>query len=183
VQGDIATNVLYIQKGRAKFTVVNPLGKEIVITIFRSGEFFGEGVLAGQTSRIGSATSIEPTTVLVLERTEMERALHADDLLSDSFITYIVSRNLRVEADLMDQIFNSTEKRLARSLLLLARYGMEGPAKPVLDKISPKTFAEMSGTTRSRVNRFLNKFRILGFIDYNGGIPVQKSLLGVVLHK
>jgi CRP/FNR family transcriptional regulator, cyclic AMP receptor protein len=181
-QGDAATSVIYIQKGSVKFTVVNESGKEAVVAIFGSGDFLGEGAIAGESIRLGTATAVVPTTVLIIGKKEMIRVLHAEHLLSDRFITYMLERNRRVEADLVDQLFNSTEKRLARTLLLLARYGKEDHPEKVLQKISQETLAEMIGTTRSRVNFFMNKFRKLGFIDYNGKITVNKSLLKIVLH-
>ncbi len=182
-QGDAADSVMYVQKGGVKFTVVNESGKEAVIAIFGPGDFFGEGGMAGQTLRMGTATAIAPTTVLVIEKDEMIRVLHAEHELSDRFITHVLARNIRVEADLVDQLFNSTEKRLARTLLLLARYGKEGQPERVLQKVSQETLAEMVGTTRTRVNLFMNKFRKLGFIEYNGEIKINKSLLSVVLHE
>jgi CRP-like cAMP-binding protein len=182
-QGDSADSVIYIQKGGVKFTVVNESGKEAVIAIFSSGDFLGEGVMAGQTIRTGTATAISPTMVLVIQQTEMVRALHAENQLSDRFISCMLARNLRIEADLVDQLFNSTEKRLARTLLVLAQYGGQDAPKTVIHKISQTMLAEMIGTTRSRVNLFMNKFRKLGFIEYNGEIKVNKSLLTVVLHE
>ena len=182
-QGDAADSVMYVQKGGVKFTVVNESGKEAVIAIFGPGDFFGEGGIAGQRLRMGTATAIVPTTVMVIENDEMIRVLHAEHELSDRFIAHILARNIRVEADLVDQLFNSTEKRLARTLLLLARYGSEDQPDRVLHKVSPNTLAEMMGTTLSQVNLFMNKFRKLGFIEYNGEIKVNKSLLTVVLHE
>jgi CRP/FNR family transcriptional regulator, cyclic AMP receptor protein len=182
-QGDGADSVMYVQRGGVKFTVVNESGKEAVIAIFSPGDFFGEGGMAGQTLRMGTATAIVPTTVLLIEKSEMIRVLHEEHELSDRFIAHILARNIRVEADLVDQLFNSTEKRLARTLLLLARYGKEGQPERVLQMVSQETLAEMIGTTRTRVNLFMNKFRKLGFIEYNGGIKVNKSLLSVVLHE
>jgi CRP/FNR family transcriptional regulator, cyclic AMP receptor protein len=182
-QGEAADSVIYIQKGSVKFTVVNESGKEAVVAIFGPGDFFGEGGMAGQTIRMGTATAVSPTTVLMIEKAEMMRVLHAEHALSDRFITYMLARNIRVEADLIDQLFNSTEKRLARTLLLLARYGQEDHPQQVLQKVSQETLAEMIGTTRSRVNLFMNKFRKLGFVEYNGEIKVNKSLLTVVLHE
>ena len=182
-QGDAADSVMYVQKGGVNFTVVNESGKEAVIAIFGPGDFFGEGGMAGQTLRMGTATATVPTTVLVIEKDEMIRVLHAEHELSDRFIAHILARNIRVEADLVDQLFNSTEKRLARTLLLLARFGKEGQPERVLQKVSQETLAEMIGTTRPRVNLFMNKFRKLGFIDYNGEIKINKSLLSVVLHE
>jgi CRP/FNR family transcriptional regulator, cyclic AMP receptor protein len=182
-QGDAADSVMYVQRGGVKFTVVNESGKEAVIAIFGPGDFFGEGGMAGQTLRMGTATAIVATTVLLIEKSEMIRVLHEEHELSDRFIAHILARNIRVEADLVDQLFNSTEKRLARTLLLLARYGKEGQPERVLQTVSQETLAEMIGTTRTRVNLFMNKFRKLGFIEYNGGIKVNKSLLSVVLHE
>jgi CRP/FNR family cyclic AMP-dependent transcriptional regulator len=182
-QGEAADSVMYVQKGSVKFTVVNESGKEAVVAIFGPGDFFGEGCLAGQPIRMGSATSTALTTVLMIEKDEMMRVLHAEHALSDRFITYMLARNIRVEADLIDQLFNSTEKRLARTLLLLARYGQADQPQQVLQKVSQETLAEMIGTTRSRVNLFMNKFRKLGFVEYNGEIKVNKSLLTVVLHE
>jgi CRP/FNR family transcriptional regulator, cyclic AMP receptor protein len=182
-QGDAADSVMYVQKGGVKLTVVNESGKEAVVAVFGPGDFFGEGGMAGQTMRMGTATAIAPTTVLVIENDEMIRVLHAKHELSDRFITHMLARNIRVEADLVDQLFNSTEKRLARALLLLARYGKEGQPERVLQKVSQETLAEMIGTTRTRVNLFMNKFKKLGFIEYNGEIKINKSLLSVVLHE
>jgi CRP/FNR family transcriptional regulator, cyclic AMP receptor protein len=182
-QGDTADSVMYIQTGSVKFTVVNERGKEAVVALFGSGDFFGEGAMAGPTIRMGTATAMVPTTVLIIGKEEMMRALRAEHELSDRFITYMLARNIRAEADLIDQLFNSTEKRLARTLLLLARYGREGQPDRMLQKISQETLAEMIGTTRPRVNLFMNKFRKLGFIEYNGGIKINKSLLTLVLHE
>jgi CRP/FNR family cyclic AMP-dependent transcriptional regulator len=182
-QGDPANAVIYIQKGSVKFTVVNESGKEAVVAIFGSGDFFGEGAIEGESIRLGTATAVAPTTVLMIGKKEMIRVLHTEHSLSDRFITYLLARNRRVEADLVDQLFNSTEKRLARTLLLLARYGKEDQPETMLQKISQETLAEMIGTTRSRVNFFMNKFRKLGFIEYNGKITVNKSLLKIVLHE
>jgi CRP/FNR family transcriptional regulator, cyclic AMP receptor protein len=182
-QGDAADSVMYIQKGSVKLTVVNESGKEAVVAIFGSGDFFGEGGMAGQPVRMATATAIVSTTVLVIRKDEMTRVLHTEHELSDRFIAYMLTRNIRVEADLVDQLFNSTEKRLARTLLLLARYGKEDQPQRVLQKVSQETLAEMIGTTRSRVNMFMNKFRKLGFIEYNGEIKINKSLLTVVLHE
>jgi CRP/FNR family transcriptional regulator, cyclic AMP receptor protein len=174
-QGDAADSVMYIQKGSVKLTVVNESGKEAVVAIFGGGDFFGEGGMAGQAVRMATATAIVPTTVLVIGKDEMIRVLQTEHSLSDRFIAYMLARNIRVEADLIDQLFNSTEKRLARTLLLLARYGKEDQPERVLQKVSQETLAEMIGTTRSRVNLFMNKFRELGFIEYNGGIKINKS--------
>jgi CRP/FNR family cyclic AMP-dependent transcriptional regulator len=182
-QGDAADSVMYVQKGSVKLTVINESGKEAVVAILGSGDFFGEGGMAGQTLRIGTATAMVPTTVLIVQKDEMIRVLHAEHQLADRFIAHMLARNIRVEADLIDQLFNSTEKRLARVLLLLARYGKEDQPERVLQKVSQETLAEMIGTTRSRVNLFMNKFKRLGFIEYKGGIKINKSLLTVVLHE
>jgi CRP/FNR family cyclic AMP-dependent transcriptional regulator len=182
-QGDAANDVFYVQKGSVKLTIVNESGKEAIVAIFGPGDFFGEGGMAGQTLRMGTTTAIGPTTLLTIGKQEMIRVLHAEHALSDRFIAHMLARNIRVEADLVDQLFNSIEKRLARTLLLLARYGKEGETEPVLQKVSQETLAEMIGTTRTRVNMFMNKFRKLGFIEYNGEIKVKKSLLSVVLHE
>ena len=181
-QGDPAKDVLYIQKGGVRLSVVNESGKEAVVAVLGPGDFFGEGCLAGQPVRIGTATAIAATTVLIIDKKEMIRVLHDEHAFSDRFITYMLSRNIRVEEDLIDQLFNSSEKRLARTLLLLARYGMEDKPQGVLPKIPQEMLAEMVGTTRSRVNFFMNKFRKLGFIKYNGGLQINTSLLSVVLH-
>jgi CRP/FNR family cyclic AMP-dependent transcriptional regulator len=181
-QGDPAKTVMYIQKGRVKLSVVNEVGREAVVAVLGPGDFFGEGCLAGQPIRIGTATAIAPSTLLVIEKDQMTRVLHEERELSDRFISYMLSRNIRVEADLVDQLFNSTEKRLARTLLLLARYGKENQPEKVVPKVSQELLAEMIGTTRSRVNLFMNKFKKLGFIRYNGGLHIDSSLLSVVLH-
>jgi CRP-like cAMP-binding protein len=182
-QGDVAETVMYIQKGGVKFTVVNGSGKEAVVAMFGPSDFFGEGCMAGQPLRMGTATAITPTTLLVMQKKELLRVLHAEHELSDHFISYMLGRNIRVEEDLIDQLFNSSEKRLARTLLLLARYGKQEQPDRTLPKVSQETLASMIGTTRSRVNFFMNKFRKLGFIEYNGKIKVNKSLLTVVLHE
>jgi len=181
-QGDLSKNVLYIQKGAVRLSVVNEMGKEAVVAVLGAGDFFGEGCLAGQPIRIGSATAITASTVLIIDKREMIRVLHAEHEFSDRFITYMLARNIRIEADLVDQLFNSTEKRLARALLLLAQYGKEDHVQRVLPKVSQETLAETIGTTRSRVNVFMNKFKKLGFIKYNGGLQINNSLLSVVLH-
>jgi len=183
LQGDPAKNVMYIQEGGVKLTVVNETGKEAVVAILGPGDFFGEGCLAGQSICMATATTIAPTTVLVIEKNEMIRVLHGEHEFSDRFIAYVLARNLRVEQDLVDQLFNSSEKRLARTLLLLARYDVPGQPQKVLPKVSQEVLAEMIGTTRPRVNFFMNKFRRLGFIEYNGEIHINSSLLGVVLHE
>jgi CRP/FNR family cyclic AMP-dependent transcriptional regulator len=181
-QGDPAKSVMYIQEGGVKLSVVNETGKEAVVAILGPGDFFGEGCLAGQSVCMATATTIAATTMLVIEKTEMIRVLHEEREFSDRFIAYMLARNIRVEEDLIDQLFNSSEKRLARTLLLLARYGAQGQPQKVLPKVSQEMLAEMIGTTRSRVNYFMNKFRKLGFIQYNGEIHVNNSLLSVVLH-
>ena len=181
VQGDPATKVMYIQEGGVKLSVVNETGKEAVVAILGPRDFLGEGCLAGQSIYMATASAIAPTTVLVIEKTEMVRALHAEHELSDRFIVYTLARNIRIEEDLVDQLFNSSEKRLARTLLLLARYGAKDQPQQAIPKVSQETLAEMIGTTRSRVNFFMNKFRKMGFIQYNGEIHVNKSLLSVVL--
>jgi len=182
-QGESIKNVLYIQKGGIKLSVVNEVGKEAVVAMLGPGDFFGEGCLAGQPVRMGTATAITPTTLLVIEKQEMIRVLHAERAFSDHFVAYMLSRNIRIEQDLIDQLFNSSEKRLARTLLLLARYGQQDQPQKVVAKISQETLAEMIGTTRSRVNVFMNKFKKLGFIKYNGGLHIDTSLLSVVLHE
>jgi len=182
-QGDCATSVMYVQKGCVKISVVNEVGKEAVVAILGPGDFLGEGSLAGQTVRMGMATAIAPTTVLVIETSEMIRVLHAEHAFSDRFVSYMLSRNIRIEEDLIDQLFNSSEKRLARTLLLLARYGKEPKPQKILPKVSQEILAEMVGTTRPRINYFMNKFRNLGFIQYDKGeLHVHSSLLNVVLH-
>jgi CRP/FNR family transcriptional regulator, cyclic AMP receptor protein len=181
-QGDAAKSVMYLQEGRVKLSVVSEAGKEAVIAILGPGDFFGEGCLAGQAVRMGTATAMTASIVLVIEKEEMLRVLHEQHELSDRFIHFMLVRNIRVEEDLIDQLFNSSEKRLARTLLLLARYGKQDQPQRVLPKVSQETLAEMVGTSRTRVNLFMNKFRKLGFIKYNGGIEVNTSLLNVVLH-
>jgi CRP-like cAMP-binding protein len=181
-QGDPANNVMYIQEGGVKLTVVNETGKEAVVAILGPGDFFGEGCLTGQSIRMATATTVALTTVLEIEKHEVMRVLHEEHEFSDRFIAYTLARNTRIEEDLIDQLFNSSEKRLARTLLLLARYGAQDQPQKVIPNVSQETLAEMIGTTRSRVNFFMNKFRKLGFIQYNGEIHVNKSLLSVVLH-
>src|ERR1700730_4556669 len=181
-QGDPAKTVMYIQKGRVKLSVVNEVGKEGVVAVLGPGDCLGEGCLTGQPIRIGTATAIAPSTLLVIEKDQMIRVLHEEHELSDRFISYMLTRNIRVEADLVDQLFNNTEKRLARTLLLLARYGKENQPEKIVPKVSQEVLAEMIGTTRSRVNLFMNKFKKLGFIKYNGGLHIDSSLLSVVLH-
>ncbi len=182
-QGDACENVMYLQKGGVKLSVLSKLGKEAVVAILGPGDFFGEGCLAGQPVRIATATAITPSAVLVVEKDTMLRLLHRQHALSDRFISYMLTRNIRIEADLIDQLFNSSEKRLARALLLLARYGQQDAPQRVVPKMSQKTLAEMVGTTRSRVNFFMNKFKRLGFIEDNGELKINASLLSVVLHE
>jgi CRP/FNR family cyclic AMP-dependent transcriptional regulator len=181
-QGDACKTVMYIQKGSVKLSVVSKAGKEAVVAMLKPGDFVGEGGLAGQPVRIATATATTPATLLVISLDEMTRVLHAEHALSDHFIAYMLGRNIRIEEDLIDQLFNSSEKRLARTLLLLARYGKKDKPQWVLPKISQETLAEMIGTTRSRVNFFMKKFEKLGFIAYDGGLQVNDSLLSVVLH-
>jgi CRP-like cAMP-binding protein len=181
-QGDAAKSVMYLQEGSVKLTVVSESGKEAVVAIMVPGDFFGEGCLAGQSVRMGTATAVTHSTALVIEKSQMLRVLHEQHDLSDRFIRFMLARNIRIEEDLVDQLFNSSEKRLARTLLLLARYGKEDKPHAVLHEVSQETLAEMIGTTRSRVNFFMNKFRKLGFIKYNGGLQINTSLLSVVLH-
>jgi CRP-like cAMP-binding protein len=181
-QGDPAKGVKYIQEGGVKLSVLNENGKEAVVAILGPGDFFGEGCLAGQPICMGTATAIVATSILFIEKSEMMRALRTEHSLSDRFIAFMLARNIRTEEDLVDQLFNSSEKRLARTLLLLARYGSEDKPHGVLPKLSQEMLAGMVGTTRSRVNFFMNKFRKLGFIKYNGGLQVNTSLLNVVLH-
>ena len=173
---------MYILKGSVKMSVLSRTGKEAVVAMLGGGDFFGEGALTGQSIRIGTATAMTPTTVLVIETAAMLQLLRDEPRFSERFIAYMLARNIRVEADLVDHLFNSSEKRLARALLLLARYGDEGGPLRRIPKISQETLAEMIGTTRSRVNFFMNKFRDLGFVEYNGEIKVNTSLLSVVLH-
>ena len=180
-QGDAATQVKYIQKGGIKLSVLSRIGKEAVVAMLGPGDFFGEGVLAGQAVRIETARAIVATTVLALEKDAIVRLLHEEPAFSDRFIAHMLTRNVRIEADLIDQLFNSSEKRLARTLLLLARYGQQGPDHTI-PRVSQETLAEMVGTTRSRVNFFMNKFRKLGLIEYNGALKINPSLLSVVLH-
>jgi CRP-like cAMP-binding protein len=182
-QGEPADSVFYVQKGKAKVTVVSKQGKEAVVAILGADEFFGEGCLAGQTKRIATVAAMTDAVVTRLERAAIVRTLHEEPAFSEVFIAYLLNRSIRVEADLVDQLFNSSEKRLARLLLLLANFGKETKPEPIIAKISQETLAEMIGTTRSRVSFFMNKFRKLGFIEYNGGIEVHSSLLNVVLHE
>jgi CRP-like cAMP-binding protein len=181
-QGDEARGVKYIQEGGVKLSVVNEVGKEAVVAMLGPGDFFGEGCLAGQPVCMATATAIVPTSILFIEKKEMIRVLHTEHGLSDLFISHMLARNIRIEEDLVDQLFNSSEKRLARTLLLLARYGKEDQPHGLLPRVSQEILAEMIGTTRSRVNFFMNKFKKLGFIKYNGGLQINTSLLSVVLH-
>lgn len=180
-QGDTAQDIGYIQQGGVKISVLSRIGKEAIVALLAPGDFLGEGALAGQTVRIATATALVPSTVLVIPKDAMVALLHEQPAFSKRFITYMLARNIRVEADLVDQLFNSSEKRLARTLLLLARYGQPDPQVTV-PRISQATLAEMIGTTRSRVNFFMNKFRKLGLIDYNGKLTIHSALLSVVLH-
>ena len=181
-QGDPADAVFYIQTGKIKLTVVSTTGREATIGIIGDGDFFGEGSLAGQALRMGSATAMTDCAILRIDKKAMMEALHREHEFSDLFVAYLLSRNIRYEEDLVDQLFNSSEKRLARTLLLLARFGKEGKHESVVPKISQEMLAEMIGTTRSRVSFFMNRFRDLGFIHYNGGLQVHSSLLNIVLH-
>lgn len=185
-QGDRADSVFYIQKGRVRLTVVSQSGREATIGILNQGSFFGEGALAGQVLRIGSAAAMTDCELLQMEKKAMMGALHREHALSDVFVAYLLARNIRYEEDLVDQLFNSSEKRLARILLLLAHFGKEGTPETIVPKISQETLAEMIGTTRSRVSFFMNRFRKLGFIHYaggiDGGLQVHSSLINVVLH-
>jgi CRP/FNR family transcriptional regulator, cyclic AMP receptor protein len=185
-QGDRCESVMYIQKGGVKLSVLSKTGREAVVAMLGPGDFFGEGCLAGQPIRIGSASAITPSTILVVEKKQMVKVLHKQHALSDRFIAHMLARNVRIEQDLIDQLFNSSEKRLARALLLLAQYGTQDKPRQVVAKISQETLSEMIGTTRSRVNFFMNKFKKLGFIEYNGdleaGVQINASLLSVVLH-
>ena len=181
-QGDPCEHVLYIQKGGVKLSVLSKAGREAVVAMLGPGEFFGEGCLAGQSVRMGTATAIADSTILLVDKVQMVRLLHRQHALSDRFITHMLARNIRIEEDLVDQLFNSSEKRLARTLLLLARYGKHDQPVRAVPTISQETLAEMIGTTRSRVNFFMKKFQRLGFIDYTDGLKVNNSLLSVVLH-
>jgi CRP/FNR family cyclic AMP-dependent transcriptional regulator len=181
-QGAQANSVFYIQDGAVKLSVLSSAGKEAVVAMLGTGDFFGEGCLTGQPLRMGAATAVVPTTVLRIQKREMIRTLHEQSEFSDRFLAHMLVRNIRIEEDLVDQLFNSSEKRLARTLLLLARYGRDDTTQRTLPKLSQETLAEMVGTTRSRVNFFMNKFRKLGFIEYNGGLKINSSLLSIVLH-
>jgi CRP/FNR family cyclic AMP-dependent transcriptional regulator len=182
-QGDAANAVFYIQKGKVKLTVISKRGKEATIALLGAGNFLGEECIATiQPQRMSTAVVITPTTVLRIERKEMMRVLHEEQLFSEVFVSYLLARNARIQEDLVDHLFNSSEKRLARALLLLAQFGKEGAPETVIPKISQETLAEMIGTTRSRVSFFMNRFRKLGFIEYNGKLSVHSSLLNVILH-
>jgi CRP-like cAMP-binding protein len=181
-QGDPADSVFFVRRGKVKLTVSSTSGKEAVIAMLGEGDFFGEGCLAGQPLRMASATTLESCSLVRRSLEDMIAALHDDPEFGAVFMAHLLSRNIRIEEDLVDQLFNSSEKRLARILLLLANFGKEGRPEPVIAKISQETLAEMVGTTRSRVSFFMNKFRRLGFIEYNGGLHVHSSLLSVVLH-
>jgi CRP/FNR family transcriptional regulator, cyclic AMP receptor protein len=182
-QGDVGDAVFYIQKGKAKLSVVSRQGKEATISLFGPGDFLGEDSIAGvQSLRMASATAMTNCTLLRIERKEMMRVIHEEQIFSDVFVTYLLARNTRIQEDLIDQLFNSREKRLARKLLLLANFGKEGKPEAVIPKISQEMLAEMIGATRSRVSFFMNRFRTLGFIEYNGSLRIHSSLLNVVLH-
>ena len=181
-QGDPADAVFYIQKGKLKITVVSEQGKEAVVALLGPKEFFGEGCLAGQTKRISTAVAMSAAVISRIEKSTILRLIHEESAFSELFIAHLLGRAIRVEADLIDQLFNSSEKRLARLLLLLANFGKESDPEPMIAKISQETLAQMIGTTRARVSFFMNKFRKLGFISYNGGIEVHSSLLNVILH-
>lgn len=181
-QGDVSDSVFYVMEGKVKLTVLSAQGKEAVIAMLETGDFLGESCLTGQLVRLATATTLSASTIIRIDKPVMIRVLHDQPDFSEKFISYLLARNLRIEEDLVDQLFNSAEKRLARALLLLAHYGKEGKREPIIAKISQETLAEMIGTTRSRVSFFLNKFRKLGFIDYNGGLLIHSSLLNIVLH-
>ena len=181
-QGDPCTNVVYVQAGTVKLSVLSGSGKEAVVAMLGPGDFLGEGCLAGQPLRIATATAVTATTALLIQKRAMITLLHTERVFSDRFIAHMLARNIRIEEDLVDHLFNSSEKRLARALLLLARYGKEDAPTRTLPKLSQEVLAEMVGTTRSRVNFFMNKFRKLGFIEYNGGLTIHNSLINVVLH-
>jgi CRP/FNR family cyclic AMP-dependent transcriptional regulator len=180
-QGDPADAVFYIQKGKVRIAVTSEQGKEAVVAILGAGAFFGEGCLIGQPLRLANASALTESAVMRLKKAEMTRILHAEPTFAELFMAHLLTRNTRVEEDLVDQLFNSSEKRLARTLLLLANYGKESTAEPVTTRISQETLAEIVGTTRSRVNQFMNKFRKLGFIEYNGHLRIHSSLLTVLL--
>ena len=181
-QGDPANAVFYIQKGKVKLTVLSNQGKEAVVAILAAGDFFGEGCLTSQMLRMATASTMVSCSIMRLEKTRMMRALHDEPAFSELMVAHLLSRTMRIEEDLIDQLFNSSEKRLARVLLMMANFGKEGAQEPVLAKISQQTLAEIVGTTRSRVSFFMNKFRKMGFIEYNDHLEVHSSLLNVVLH-
>ena len=181
-QGDSSDAVFYIQEGKVRLTVVSKSGKEATIGILKEGDFFGEGCLTGQHLRLSSATALTDCSVMRIERKSMVEVIHREHTFSDMFVAYLLTRNIRYEEDLVDQLFNSSEKRLARALLLLAQFGKDGKPEVAIPKISQETLAEMVGTTRSRVSFFMNRFRKLGFVRYNGQLEVHSSLLSVVLH-
>ena len=181
-QGDPANAVFYINEGKVKLTVVSRQGKEAVVGIMGAGDFFGEGCLAGQSLRMATATCMAACSLMRLDKTDVIRTLHEQPSFSEMFVAHLLSRNIRIEEDLVDQLFNSSEKRLARVLLLLANFGKEGTPQTVIPKMSQETLAEIVGTTRSRVSFFMNRFRKLGFIEYNGGLTIHSSLLNVILH-
>jgi CRP-like cAMP-binding protein len=180
-QGDPATSIMYVVQGRVRLSVLSSAGKEAVIAVLDDNHFFGEGCLVGQPQRMATASAMTDSTIVIVEKPEMVRQLHAQPAFADRFLTHMLTRNIRIEEDLIDQLFNSSEKRLARTLLLLARYGEPEGSHRALPRVSQETLAEMVGTTRSRVNFFMNKFRKLGFIEYNGGLKINNSLLSVVL--
>jgi len=182
-QGDIADTVFYLQKGKVKLTVLSEQGKEAVVAILEPGQFFGEGCMNGHARRIATTTAMEDCLITAITKTAMIAALHDEPKFSELFMAYLLTRNSRIEADLIDQLFNSSERRLARLLLLLANFGKEGSSQPISPNVSQETLAEMIGTTRSRVSYFMNKFRKLGLISYNGNIEVNNSLLSAVLHE
>jgi CRP/FNR family transcriptional regulator, cyclic AMP receptor protein len=183
-QGDVSTDIFYLQSGRVKLSVINEVGKEAVVAILGARDFFGQESLAGESVRTATATAMTPTNLLIVGKAEMLRVLHHEHAFSDFFVAYMLARNIRVEQDLVDQLFNSSEKRLARTLLLLANYGKQGRPQETIPKVSQEMLAEMIGTTRSRVNFFMNKFRNKGFIEYGGaGLHVHGSLLNVVLNE
>ena len=181
-QGDVADSVLYVQEGQVKLSIISERGKEAVVALHNKGDFFGEGCLSGQPLRLATATATTDCVITRLDKATVVRVLHDEPKFSEMFLTYILARNARVEEDLVDQLFNSSEKRLARLLLLMANFGKERRPEPVIAKISQETLAEMVGTTRSRVSFFMNKFRKLGFIEYNGELKIHNSLLNMVLH-
>jgi len=181
-QGDASKSVLYLQSGSVKISVTSSAGKEAVVALLEAGDFFGEGCIAGQPVRVAKATAMGAVAVLEIEKREMMRVIHEEHEFSDRFVAHMLKRNVRVEEDLVDQLFNSSEKRLARALLIIARYGKEEKSEKIVARVSQGTLAEMIGTTRSRVSFFMNKFRNLGFIRYNGGLQVNDSLLRVLLH-